>query len=520
VQDLLPSAPTSERPGYELLYTTADTLYSNTLLTIFDDCRLDNEESWNRQLRWCKLSHVCRKWRQVIHQSFFHLNIHVTLTKGTLPLDMLSHLPPLPIAIDYQSGDVAETLHAIQQRDGIRRIVLQAPSPASEKLIVPMDTPFPTLEHLSLSFTTGLKEGTQLLIPGTFLAPNLRRLTLRRISLPKGLPFLASSVLLVSLKLTDIQTSGYFTPEDLVTQLQHTPKLEELSIGFSIPMPRPSGEGELLRPPIPHTTLPSLKRLVFRGVGTHLEILLAQISTPLLEQFDVTLFNQLTFSLRHLSHFTKTTEALRNPIANVIFNREGVSFVVGPRAQFGSGTFSLQVRCDQFDRQAIAATQICAALGSNLSVAEVTLEMDALASDWRNAVDGKTWRELLGPFNAKQFRVVCSHAPELPESYPAEVSVGQLAAPRQPDADVDGGHENASTTPVEAPPPSGVPVQLPAQPAHSQHSHLTESFVVIEVIEAADFVPVSDSVSPKKNWFRRTADRVQKRLGSYVCVRS
>jgi hypothetical protein len=482
---------------------------------------------------------------------------------------MLSHLPLLPIAIDYQSGDVAETLHAILQRDGIRRIVLQTPSPTSAKLIVPMDTPFPTLEHLSLSSTTGLKESTQLLIPGTFLAPNLRRLTSRRTSLPKGLPLLASSVLLVSLKLTDIQNSGYFTPEDLVTQLQHTPQLEELSIGFSIPMPRPNGEGESLRPPIPHTTLPSLKRLVFRGVGAHLEGLLAQTSTPLLERFDVTLFNQVTFSLQHLSHFSSTTEGLRDPVANVIFNREGVSFVVGPRAQFGRGTFSLQIRCDQFDRQAIAATQICAALGSNLSVAEVTLEMDALPSDWRNAVDGKTWRELLGPFNsAQQFRVVCLPAPEstssVLESYPAPagVSKGQLPAPapqqldtdaegghenvsatpvgappplgppvqlpprpaqlpapapQQPDADVEGGHENTSAIPVEAPPPPGPAVQLPSRPAHSQHSHSTESFVVIE---ATDFVPVAEPTPSKKNWFRRTADRVRKRLGSHVCARS
>jgi hypothetical protein len=68
-----------------------------------------------------------------------------------------------------------------------------------------------------------------------------------------------------------------------------------------------------------------------------------------------------------------------------------------------------------------------------------------------NTVNGKTWRELFGLFNAKQFCVICSHAPELPsvlESYPA------LAA---------------------------------APLAHSQHSHPTESF---GEIEDADHVPV------------------------------
>jgi hypothetical protein len=140
-----------------------------------------------------------------------------------------------------------------------------------------------------------------------------------------------------------------------------------------------------------------------------------------------------------------------------------------------------------------------------------------LPSDWRNAVDGKTWHELLGPFSAKQVRIVCP--PELPgvlESYPAGVSsMGQLPAPQRPDTDVKSGRENAYTTPVEAPPPSGPPVQSPL--AHSHHSRSTESFVVIE---AADSVPVADPVPAKRNWFRRTADRVRKRLGSHVCARS
>ena len=142
IQFLPPPAPTTERPGYNLLYTTIDTLSVDILLAIFDSYRLDYEESWNLQLRWCKLSHVCRKWRHVIHRSFLHLDIHVTLANGTThPLDMLSHLPPSPIVIDYRSGDVTETLHTIQQCDGIRRIALQAQPPTSEVLIVPIDTP-------------------------------------------------------------------------------------------------------------------------------------------------------------------------------------------------------------------------------------------------------------------------------------------------------------------------------------------------------------------------------------------
>jgi len=472
----------------------------------------------------------------------------IRFTNGTLPLDMLSHLPPLPIVIDYWSMDTVEDdsgiLHAIQLRDRVRRIVLQAPSHALDRLIVPMDQPFPTLESLSLSSTTGRKEGTKLKIPGTFLAPNLRHLTSHGACLPMRLPLFASSVSLVTLKLTDIAAPGYFTPEDLVTQLQHLPLLEELSVEFSIPMPRPSAEGELLREPLTLTTLPSLKWLVFRGVGAYLEGLLARISSPLLERFNVTLFTQLTFTLPHLSRFTRTTEGLRHHPggANVIFDRESVSFlVVGSESennrQFGDGPFSLRITCKPFDWQVIAATQVCGALEPILSAVEeeVTLVLDGLPPDWRDAVDDVVWRELLGPFrSAKRLRVSCSRqccsslAPELSssaalESYRARAGllIPGLVLPAlrhlEPPHDVvETGHTEAPSRerpshPVVHPPPPPPPLTQVERAAHS-----TGSFEVIEG-DSDDLPPplVSDPVPAKRNWFRRAVvDRVwKKRLG-------
>ena len=62
VKTLPPSPPMSEQPVYDLLYANADKLNDDILLAIFYSYRLDHEEDWNCQLRWCKLSHVCQKW--------------------------------------------------------------------------------------------------------------------------------------------------------------------------------------------------------------------------------------------------------------------------------------------------------------------------------------------------------------------------------------------------------------------------------------------------------------------------
>jgi hypothetical protein len=168
-----------------------------------------------------------------------------------------------------------------------------------------------------------------LMLPSGFLAPNLRSLELHRISLPTGLPFLASTPFLVILKLTNIQTSGYFSPEDLVTQLGHLLQLEDLSIEFSIPLPDPDDEEELLRVPMTPTMLPSLRSLKFRGVCAYLEGLVGRICAPRLEWFHITLFYEPTFILGHLSEFIKATEGIRGPVVSVAFhNQNGASFTI------------------------------------------------------------------------------------------------------------------------------------------------------------------------------------------------
>jgi hypothetical protein len=402
--------------------------------------------------------------------------MHILLTNGTPSLDMLSHLPPLPLVIDYCGNvdDDHSILHAIQHSDRILHITLRAPSSSLDRLAVSMDESFPRLETLSLLSTTKSNEGRSVTLPGTFLTPNLRHLSLRGISLPTGLLLLASTFALVTLKLTDIQSAGYFTPEVLVTQLQHIPQLEGLSIGFSTPLPRPAGEGEVLRTPITLRTLPALRWLSFRGTSVYLEDLIVRIDSPRLERLNITLFNQLNFTLPHLSHFTRTTETLRHPVVNVIFSLEGVSFVVGSRDGSDEDPFSLHISCKPFDWQLNSAMQICGALVPVLSVAEeLTLKFgdESLPPNGQDAIDAMVWHGLLWPFNGvKKLRIGHPLAWELSNALEAEAEdaglvLGLLPELQELEAQVEIRHlDKAFATFVDARRVAGHSVSLLVSP--------------------------------------------------------
>ena len=175
------------------------------------------------------------------------------------------------------------------------------------------------------------------MLPETLRVPFLRRLSLHGIGLPKGLSLLSSMIALSVLSLTHIQYSCYFPPGHLIIQLQGLPCLEELSIGFVIPIPLPSSEGGLLPTPIQPVTLPTLRWLKFRGVSVYLDNLVAQINTPVLEQLSLTLLFKLVFTLVNLNKFIRRTERSECPVARVIFNKDRASI------DAGFGKFSLHV---------------------------------------------------------------------------------------------------------------------------------------------------------------------------------
>ena len=362
------------------------------------------------------------------------------LTNKSPSLDTLCHLPSLPLVIDYshetwvgraRTRKYEDNIHLGLQRHGrVCRVALRAPSSSLRILLEPMNKPFPRLGDLFLLSTT--TEELSPVLPETLRAPFLRSLSLHGIGIPKGLSLLSSMIALSTLSLTHIPDSCYFPPGHLVTQLQGLYCLEELSIGFAIPIPLPSSEGQLLPAPIPPVTLPVLRRLTFRGVGVYLENLVAQINTPLLERLNLTLFFELAFTLVNLTEFVHRTERFRRLIARVIFNKEGASIDAGHYEQFVIGKpescLYVNVNCKPLDWQVDATMQVCSALRNVLSaVEELTLDLDAdvMPSFWDITLDSTVWQQLLLPFTGvKKLHISFSLTLELSqalESVPGEL---------------------------------------------------------------------------------------------------
>ena len=381
-------------------------LNSDVLLQIFNHYRLQHEDNWNLQLTWLKLGQVCRKWRHLIYDSSSYLDMHLLLTNDSPSIDTLSHLPLLPLVIDYsdRTGNMARKDEdniglGLQQHGYVLRVAIRAPSSSLNTLLKWMNKPFPRLENLSLLPTTN--EETTLTLPESLQTPQLHHLTLHGIGLPTRLPLLSSANALSTLSLTNIGATSYFPPGHLVTQLRGLSHLEELSIGFAIPIPVPSTEGELLLAPLSPVTLPSLRRLTFHGVDVYLDNLIAQINTPGLEQLSLTFFFDIAFTLVNLNEFIRITEGLECLVAKVVFNKKGASMYVGCYKQQGIGDLSLHVNCERLDWKIDSITQVCSALAEVVStIVELTLDLDVdgMPSDWENTLDSMLWHELLLPF--------------------------------------------------------------------------------------------------------------------------
>ena len=369
--------------------------------------------------------------------------MRLLLTNDSPSIENLSYLPPLPLVINYSDGARTMTqrdednIHLGLQRHGfVRRVVLHAPSSSLNIWLGQMNKPFPKLGELSLLSTGTTTEDMAPVLPGALQAPDLRRLSLHGISLPKGLPLLSSTIALSTLFITNIRASCYFSPGHLVTHLQGLAHLEELTISFAIPIPLPSRERELLSPPIPPVTLPTLRRFTFRGVSVYLDNLVAQINAPLLEQFTLTILFEVAFTLVNLTEFIRGTVGLGCLTARVNFNKDGVYIDAGREKPdyyklWGSGKLGLQVNCEALDWQMDAAAQVCSALGAVVTtIEELVLDLDAdwMPSGWENTLYDTLWHELLLPFaGVQKLHIGSSLALELSKAL--ESDVGRLILP-------------------------------------------------------------------------------------------
>lgn len=357
----------------------------------------------------------------------------------------------------------------------MRRIVLHAPSQDLHKFFTALNEYFPNLERLSILSTTD--DDASLVMPQAFQAPRLSHLTLLGVTLSAEPRSLTYTVSLVALSLTIPRVFVYLPPEDLAAQLQSVPLLEELSISFSAPTPRPRVRIHAMdRTP---AALRFLRRFVFRGVSAYLEGLLARISAPHLRNFDVTLFNQLLFALPVLSQFISTTAELRFPVAKVNFNQTSISISLSNHKEAQGGkSFYVQVSCKPFDWQVNSAAQICGALlRMPAEVEDLSLDFyeHIMPPQWQNEVDSRMWYELLGPFRGVK-KLHIGHALALDLSRALQPDDGDeeptgLLLPALDELLVEEGCEDNFTEFINAPQRADCPIQLVVCPSRQDPAH-------------------------------------------------
>ncbi|KAI0246017.1 hypothetical protein BJV78DRAFT_1286860 [Lactifluus subvellereus] len=409
------------QPTRKIRHSPIRTLNDYVLLNIFHLYRLDVSDEYTEnsypnfdggdQRWWYKLAQVCRWWRSLILASPSQLNLHLLCTNGVPIANMLAHSPPLPLAINYRGTteeDEEDILLALRHHsDRVHYITLTLPSPKLLKIITTMDEQFPILERLYIQAWT---EG--MVLPRSFQAPHLRHLILSPTALLIGSPLLTTTVGLVTLWLSNILPSAYFSPIYLLTRLSLMPQLELVMIGFRSALPNRDVERQLLDAQnMTHITLPNLRRFWFKGVSAYLEGLLAQISAPVLGWLSIDFFNQLTFTVPRLSQFMGTSDILSFNTVQLAFGNyfaQLMAFQLGEETR-SSYPLTVQIICRHLDWQVSSAAQILDSLQPVLSIVEkLTLshKVHDQLSEWHNEVDRTQWRQFLKPFgNLKTLHV-------------------------------------------------------------------------------------------------------------------
>jgi hypothetical protein len=354
---------------------------------------------------------------------------------------MLAHSPPLPLTVDYGSKDgiavedEEEILLALEQRHRVRHLRLAFPVQNLQKLVKAIDEEFPILEYLIVGPPT--KDSTALMLPETLQAPHLRHIALSGFACPIRPRLHPTAASLVTLCLVINHPSAYFQPNILLQWISFMPQLESLAVYFTFPVPNRDVERQLTHTPITtHISLPNLRLFWFQGVSAYLEVVVCRITTPRLENLEIHLFKQLTFSVPHLTQFINTTENLRFDIALIMFKDKKIDVVMLSR-DADTYAFGIRVDCWHLDWQVSSVAQISKALSQVFSAVEhLTLEHELhdQSTEEHNDVDRIEWCNLLRSFsNVKTLRVGSGLVEELSRCLQLENEDGEFPSELLPE---------------------------------------------------------------------------------------
>jgi hypothetical protein len=356
---------------------------------------------------WHTLVHVCKRWRSIVFASPHRLQLQLLCTNKTPVLNALDIWPELPIVISGGPGmskrqEANNIIAALKQYNRVVKInIEEIPNSFLERMrAMKMEDPFAALTSLrlvSLNYNASA-------LPDSFLggsAPRLQTLSLHGIPFPALPNLLLSTHDLAKLYLWDIPLSKYISPKAIVTCLSVLTRLQSLHLRFRSPR-SPAERGNRLVPRLTRVVLSSLTELYFRGDSEYMEDIVAQIDTPLLSWFKITLLNQLIFNTPLLGLFISRTETSKSPQrADVKFWGWGVEVELYPLSRNSlhrDDRLSLAILCRPSDWQLSSLAQVCDSVLSPLPTLE-RLEIDIKRS-WEDDVENSQWVELLHPFTS------------------------------------------------------------------------------------------------------------------------
>jgi hypothetical protein len=317
---------------------------------------------------------------------------------------MLDIWPALPIVIDFwaiskRPRGMINIVAALKRHCRVHEINIMSIPNSLMKKIAAIKTPFSELTCLKLISN----DKTVPILPDSFLggsAPRLHTLELDGIPFPAVRKLILSIQNLVVLSLWSIPQSGYISPEAMVTCLSALTGLKSFGLGFRSPQSR-VGRGTRHLPPPIRIVLAALTKFRFKGNSEYLEDIISHIDTPLLENFEITFFNQLIFDTPLLRRFISRTEIIKAHYrAFVAFynDRAEVRFSPQKGTAIDEGLY-LGVSCSPPDWQLSSLAQVCSSSLPPSSSLE-HLAIFSYRSHWQDDIESTQWLELLHPFTS------------------------------------------------------------------------------------------------------------------------
>jgi hypothetical protein len=113
---------------------------------------------------------------------------------------------------------------------------------------------------------------------------------------------------------------------------------------------------------ITEVTIPNLRWFWFKGTSAYLEALLPGMNTPLVDNLQITLLDQINHPVPNLLQYFRTSGNPTFRSARFLFYDRAVSVTVYPRDGDRTDTFCIEARGGRLDHQQFFVAQLFSAL--------------------------------------------------------------------------------------------------------------------------------------------------------------